>query len=129
MANIAKRQTRGKVATAEPVRTVTYSPRVDVLETSDELILYADLPGVRPEDLDIRFENGELTIHAKVAPRGPEGEFVLREYGVGDFYRTFTISEDIDADKIFAELKQGVLVLHLPKRETVKPKRITVKAE
>jgi HSP20 family protein len=129
MANIAKRQTRSDVATAEPVRTVNYSPRVDILETADELVLYADLPGVRPEDLDIRFENGELTIHGKVAPRGPAEGFVLRKYGVGDFYRSFTISEDIDADKITAELKQGVLTLHLPKREAVKPKRITVKAE
>lgn len=127
MANIAKREHRGELATAEPVRTITYSPRVDILETADELTLYADMPGVRPEDLDIRFENGELTIHAKVAARPEKGEFLLREYGVGDFYRTFSISEEIDSDKITAELKQGVLVLHLPKREAVKPKRITVK--
>jgi HSP20 family protein len=129
MANIAKREHRGELATPEPVRTVTYSPRVDVVETPDELTVYADLPGVRPEDLDIRFENGELTIHAKVQPRYEKGEFLLQEYGVGDFYRTFTISEEIDSDKITAELKQGVLVLHLPKREAVKPKRITVKAQ
>ncbi|MCS7014693.1 MAG: Hsp20/alpha crystallin family protein [Gemmatales bacterium] len=127
MANIVKREHRGEVTAAEPVRTVTYSPPVDVVETADELRLYADLPGVRPEDLDIRFENGELTLHAKVAPRPEKGEFLLREYGVGDFYRTFTISEEIDSDKISAELTQGVLVLHLPKREAVKPKRITVK--
>ncbi|MCS7167554.1 MAG: Hsp20/alpha crystallin family protein [Gemmatales bacterium] len=127
MANLAKREHRGEITQAEPVRTVTYSPRVDVVETADELTLYADLPGVRPEDVDIRFENGELTIHGKVTPRPTTGEFLLQEYGVGDFYRTFTISEEIDSDKITAELKQGVLILHLPKREAVKPKRITVK--
>ncbi|GBD36809.1 Spore protein SP21 [bacterium HR36] len=129
MANIAKKEHRGEITTAEPVRTVTYSPRVDVVETADELVLYADLPGVRPEDLDIRYENGELTLHGKVQPRLEKGEFLLREYGVGDFYRTFTIGEEIDSDKISAELKQGVLVLHLPKHEAIKPKRIAVKAE
>lgn len=106
----------------------TYSPRIDILETADELVLYADLPGVAAENLDIQFENGELTIHGKVAPRHENVNFLYGEYGAGDFHRTFTIGEMIDAERIVAELSQGVLTLHLPKAERVKPRKIDVKA-
>lgn len=111
--------------TAMPANTeAVYAPRVDVLETPEELLLVADLPGVRAEDLDLRFENGELTLHGRVQPRG--GAFLAQEYGVGNFYRAFTVSEQIDPDKISADLKNGVLVLRLPKREAARPKRIAV---
>lgn len=109
-------------------QVVTYSPRIDILEAADELVLYADLPGVVSEDLDIQFENGELTIHGKVLPRHENVKFLYGEYGTGDFHRTFTIGEMIDADRIVAELSNGVLTLHLPKAEKVKPRRIEVKA-
>ena len=63
-------------------------------------------------------------------PARHEGvDYLLCEYGVGDFYRAFTISEQIDWQKIAAELKNGVLTVHLPKAETVKPRKITVKGE
>lgn len=125
---IAKRD-QGQVASAERTTGgLTYSPRIDIWEKNDELVLYADLPGVAPEDLEIRFENRELTIHGKVQPRLEKLNFLYGEYGVGDFYRTFTIGEMIDADKIQAELHNGVLTLHLPKIEAVKPRRIEVKS-
>ena len=104
----------------------TYCPRLDIQETDNEIVLYGDLPGVLPEDLDIRFENGELTIQGKVSPRHAELKKVYREYGVGNFYRSFSVSEMIDADAISAELNSGVLTLHLPKAESVKPRRIKV---
>ena len=85
------------------------------------MILCGDLPGVEPADLDIRFENRELTVLGKVAPRHADRRSVYGEYGVGDFYRTFAVGESIDADKIAAELKNGVLTLHLPKTDAVKP--------
>lgn len=107
---------------------MTYSPRIDIWENQDELTLFADMPGVKPEDLDVRFENHELTIHGKVAHRHQDMQFVYGEYGIGDFYRTFNIGEAIDAEKISAELQNGVLILHLPKTEAVKPRRIEVKA-
>lgn len=110
-------------------RAVTYTPRCDILETEDELVLYADLPGVQPGDADVRYENGELIIHGKCAPRHDGVSYLAYEYGIGDFYRAFTIGEAIDADRITAELKHGVLTVHLPKNEAVKPKRITVKTE
>jgi HSP20 family protein len=107
---------------------VTYTPRFDICETEDELVLYGDLPGVEAGDLDIRFEDKELSIHGRVAPRQAEHRRVREEYGVGDYHRTFAVGESIDTGKIHAELKNGVLTVHLPKAESVKPKRIEVRA-
>ena len=104
----------------------TYSPRFDIWENEDEMILYGDLPGVMPEDLDVRFENPVLTIHGKVNPRHNDIKFLHGEYGIGDFHRTFTIGEAIDTERISAELKNGVVTVHLPKSEKVKPRRIEV---
>lgn len=103
----------------------TFTPRVDIFEADKELVLYADLPGVKPEDLDLHFEKGELILRAPCPPR-KTGDFVRQEYGVGDFYRAFTVAEDIDADKIAAELKNGVLTVHLPKAEKAQPRKIQV---
>jgi HSP20 family molecular chaperone IbpA len=122
------KQQQGEVATLERTRGgTTYSPRIDIWESEDELVLYADMPGVAAENLDIQFENRELRIHGKVCPRHQDLAFLYGEYGIGDFYRTFTIGETIDSQKIDAELKDGVLILHLPKTEAVKPRRIAVK--
>jgi HSP20 family protein len=111
---------------AEVTRNVTYTPRVDILETENELLLFADLPGVKDEAVDIRFENGELTLHARRAPANVTGQW-LWENEIGDFFRAFRISEQVDAGKIWAELKNGVLTLHLPKVEAAKPRKIAVK--
>ena len=128
--NLVKRQGDGSVAVAERTRNgTTYTPRFDIVETDDELALYGGLPGVAKDDLDVRFENGELTVQAKVASRHTEHEFLYGEYGIGDFHRSFSIDETIDAEKISAQLHNGVLTLHLPKVETAKPRRITVKAK
>lgn len=106
-----------------------YTPRFDIVETAEELTLYGDFPGVQPADLEVRFENQELMIHGKVAARGAENRHWEREYGVGDFHRTFAVSEGIDAQRIQAELKNGVLTLHLPKAEALKPRRIQVNVQ
>jgi HSP20 family protein len=110
--------------------TACYRPNVDILEKGDELLVLADIPGADSEKVDIHFEDGTLTIHAKVTPRqDPEQtRYLLREYGVGDYYRTFQVSETIDASKISAEFADGVLMLHLPKAEAAKPRKISVKA-
>jgi HSP20 family molecular chaperone IbpA len=132
MANTAvvKQEQKGELATAERTRGgVAFTPRVDILETADELLLHADLPGVQPNDLDVRFENGELIVHGKCSPRKENANCLLMEYGVGDFYRAFSISESIDASRIDAKLQNGVLTVHLPKTEKAKPKRIAVKSE
>jgi len=104
-----------------------YSPPVDILEKEDEILLVADVPGARPGDVDIEFEDGLLTVHAKVQPRYPEGaEFLRQEYGVGDYLRSFQVSEAIDVAKITAEYANGVLTLHLPKSVGLRPRKIAV---
>jgi HSP20 family protein len=104
-----------------------YVPVVDVYETAHELVLTADVPGATPEQIDIRYEEGELRITAPVAPRYQDGrKFLLQEYGVGDYTRTFRLGENLDPSKIEAQCKDGVLTLRLPKVEAVKPRKIAV---
>ena len=106
-----------------------YRPNVDIQETPNELTLLADMPGVNNESIDIDFEEGLLTIQGKVGNRYEnENRFLLREYGVGDFYRTFRVSERIDVAGIHAECKDGVLTVHLPKVEAAKPRKIAVQS-
>lgn len=112
---------------ADGARSVTVSPRVDLLERDDELLLLADMPGVLPDAVDIRFENGELSVHGRRTASHPGKSRVRWEYEVTNFFRTFKLTERIAADRISAELKNGVLTLHLPKVESVKPRRIAVK--
>ena len=125
---LAKCQETPNTATKNECCRVQYTPRVDIREKGDEILLYADLPGVAPEDLDIRFEEGELSIHGKVATRHEGLRDKHREYGIGDFHRSFTIDESIDGQAISAELSNGVLTLRLPKTEKVKARRIEVQS-
>lgn len=117
---------------ATPVERIqsgpTYRPAVDIVEKDQELLVLADVPGAGPNDIDVRLEQGELSIRAKVAPRR-EGvkHRLLREYGVGDFHRVFRVGEEIDSTAIAAELRDGVLTLRLPKTESAKPRKIEVK--
>ncbi len=128
---LTKKDRQTDLAQTEPYRdpNLLYTPRVDILETEDELTLYADVPGVEPGDVDVRFENGELVIHGRCQPRQRGEEYLAWEFGVGDYYRAFAVNDVINADQISAELKNGVLTVHLPKSEAVKPKRIPVKGE
>jgi HSP20 family protein len=122
--------TAEQAATAERTRNgCCYRPNVDILEQPDELLVLADVPGAKSDAIDVKFEDGMLEIHAAVTPRhGDDDEHLLREYGVGDYYRSFQVSEDIDSGKIAAEYADGVLTLHLPKAEAAKPRKIAVKA-
>lgn len=107
-----------------------YRPNVDILDGADGLTVFADLPGATRDDIDIDFENGVLTIRGRVKGRTPEGaDHVLREFGVGDFYRTFRVGEKIDAAHISAGCADGVLKLHLPKVELAKPRKITIRGD
>jgi len=117
-----------QVTSAERTRSGRYyRPLVDIIELQDELQLVVDMPGVKAKDIDIGFEDGELHLHGPVTPRQtPETQYLLQEYGVGDFDRTFRVSEQIDASKIRAEYADGVLKLHLPKAESAKPRKIAV---
>jgi HSP20 family molecular chaperone IbpA len=93
------------------------------------LVVLADMPGVKSDDIDIDFKEGVLTLHGRVERRQTEGtHYALEEYGIGDFHRTFQVSEQIDAGRISAAYKDGVLTLRLPKLERVKPRKIAVQA-
>jgi HSP20 family protein len=130
MAELQNVHAKDRTGAAQPETTrggVYFTPRVDIYETENELTLYAELPGVRPEDVDLRYENGELLLHGRVRPRQGGRNVLLQEYDEGDFYRVFTIHESIDSTKITAECKNGVLVVHLPKAEAVKPRQINVR--
>jgi HSP20 family protein len=115
-----------ELETAEVTRGFTATPRVDIVETENELLLYADIPGVAQDSVDIRFEQGELTIHGRRMTKRSASGYVFREAQPQDYFRSFRISEQVDASKISAELKDGVLTLHLPKTERVKPRKIAV---
>lgn len=123
--NSLQNRQNGTPATVE-APSACYTPRVDLVELEDAFILYADMPGVKPEDLDIRFENGELTLHGKCAALAGQRNVLAAEYGVGDYYRAFSLGQHLDAEKISAELKQGVLTLRVPKAEVVRPRKIQV---
>ena len=130
MSQLVQKKCEENLCTAETTRNgATYTPRFDIIENDDGLVLLGDMPGVAPEDLEVRFENEHLIVHGKVAPRHEGRELVFGEYGVGDYYREFRVSEAVDAEKIAAELKSGVLTLRLPKAEAIKPKRIEVKSD
>ncbi len=107
-----------------------YRPNVDIVERADELLVLADVPGAKSDAIDIDFEDGTLEIRAPVAKCECESATCLtHEYGVGDYYRSFRVSEAVDAAKISAEYADGVLTLHLPKAEALKPRKIAVSAK
>jgi HSP20 family molecular chaperone IbpA len=93
-----------------------FVPRVDILENNDEIVVVADMPGVSAESVDITLEQDRLTIDGYVEPAQYEGyTLAYAEYRVGDFQRSFTLSNKIDRDKIEATMNNGVLRLRLPK--------------
>jgi HSP20 family protein len=106
-----------------------FTPGVDIFETDAELLLYADLPGVNPKEIDLRYERGELTLTARAPRREHRGRLLLGEYEEGDYLRVFRVNETIDASRIEADYKQGVLVVHLPKQERARPKQVRIRAE
>lgn len=103
-----------------------FVPRVDIYETSDEIILLADMPGVTPDSLDITLEQGVVTLDGFVDWQGPEDyALAYAEYRIGDYVRSFSLSNQIDQEAIEAKLKDGVLHLHLPKEKPT-TRKITV---
>jgi HSP20 family protein len=101
-------------------------PPVDIYETPEGLVLMADLPGVTKEGLQVHVDGNLLTISGKANHTAP-GDVIYREYELTNFYRQFELNEEIDREKISAELKHGVLTLRLPKTEKAKPKQIEVR--
>ena len=116
-------------ATGESTRDVpVFVPPVDIYESQNALTLLADMPGVPIENIDIDLDSDQLTIRGKISETEENGKVIFREYAAGDYYRQFTLSSDIDREKIQASMKDGVLKLVLPKGEAAKPRKIAVKS-
>lgn len=106
-----------------------FTPSVDIFENDKEIVLLADMPGVKVSDLNIDLREDTLTLDGGVDPVQGSGEDdVMIEYEVGKFYRQFALSELVDQERIDAQLKDGVLRLTLPKVEKATPRTITVQA-
>jgi HSP20 family molecular chaperone IbpA len=121
-----KREAKTPVEQTKP--GLVFTPAVDIYETEKEIVLLADLPGVKAKDLNIDLRDNVLRIDAEVQPPEKENEMdVLREFRTGKYYREFSLSQVIDQSKIDAELKNGVLKLILPKVEAAKPRKIQIK--
>lgn len=107
-----------------------YRPAADIIETEHGFTVRLDMPGLASDDIDISVAGNELTITGRVAARVPASQDarpLVREYGVGDFVRTFRLGEGINASDISAEYTHGVLTLSLPKAEDRRPRKINVR--
>jgi HSP20 family protein len=101
-------------------------PSADIYENANEYVIKADMPGITRENLEVMIEKDELRIRGTVdAP--DKGNLKYAEYRLHNYYRSFTVGESIDREKIQASLENGVLTLTLPKSEAVKPRRIEIK--
>jgi HSP20 family molecular chaperone IbpA len=121
---------------APATRPVTYddrryqAPPVDIYEVEGGLVVQADLPGVEPGGVEVKVDNGLLTIVGHAAAAGKDdARTTYREFTLGDYHRQFRLHEQVDREKIAAELKQGVLRVFLPQREEVKPRQIQIKVD
>lgn len=106
-----------------------FRPDVDILEREDGYVIYADLPGVDDQSVDITLDRGTLTIDARLATLpDPSWRPLHREYQLGSYHREFRVSEEIDANAVEAKMHGGVLELHLPKSAEHRPRTIAVQA-
>jgi HSP20 family protein len=109
--------------------SVGWTPKADIFEDEEGVALRFELAGVDPKDVDIRFENGVLTLRGerKMENEDKRDNYHRVELAYGTFTRSFSLPATIDAEKIRAESKNGVLTVHLPKKPEAKPKSIQVK--
>jgi HSP20 family molecular chaperone IbpA len=104
-------------------------PPIDIHEAAEGLTLEADLPGASEQNLHVELEDNVLSLHAKINSPVPEGARLLHEeYRLGDYRRSFILSDEVDRERITAELKDGVLRLFLPKAERARTRRIEIKS-
>lgn len=113
------------------IATSAWAPAVDIQEETNQFVIEADIPGVEPKDIEISMENGVLSLKGERRlenrEEGKDYHRVERLHGV--FYRRFSLPDTADAEKVEAYGKDGVLQIRIPKKEVVKPRRITVQAE
>ena len=115
----------------EPRGARPWSPSVDIFETENELVLKADLPDMKLEDIEVRVENLTLTIKGerKFNKDESNGGYHRIERSYGTFVRNFTVPSTVDAEKVGAEYKNGVLTVRLPKKEAAKPRQVKIEVK
>jgi len=108
----------------------TYIPLTDIYDKKDGLVVVSDMPGVDENSLNIQLEKGVLTITGHVPEQERKGyQLLYSEYDSGDYQRSFSISDEINSEKIDAAIKNGILTLNLPRAEKAKARKIPVKVE
>jgi HSP20 family protein len=114
--------------TSQDQNLTPWAPAVDIFEGEHELVVKADLPDIKPEELDIRVENNILTIRGerKFEKKAEEKNYLRVERSYGSFARSFSLANTVNTEAIKADYKDGVLTLSIPKREEAKPKQIKV---
>ncbi len=122
--DITKKE-QGAVESTRNLRQVT--PLVDIYENDDEILLHAEMPGVTKDAITVNIDNGNLALTG-VRSMIKDGAAEWEEFGEVEYQRVFSVPQTIDVNKVSAELKDGVLALHLPKSEAAKPKQIKINA-
>jgi HSP20 family molecular chaperone IbpA len=130
MSNPSVPQSNTDGSPAKPVERRVFTPPIDIYETDAGLVLCADLPGVSAETLDLQIQDNKLTLFGRVGALVPAGAQALHsEYEVGDFLRSFILSDEVDHERITARMNQGVLEVVLPKATQTEARRIPVKSD
>ena len=122
--------TNGPTTTAartEAAPDQTFQPTVDICDRGAEVLLVCDVPGARPDGIDVTFEDGVLAVQAAVPPRELPGSALRREYGVGNYRRSFRLGEGFDASLITADYRRGVLTIRVPRLAAVRPRKVAVR--
>lgn len=122
--DITKTENKAVEKTRE-LRTAT--PSVDIYENDNEILLYADMPGVHKDDVTVNIENGKLSISG-IRRLDHQGVSTWEEFVDIEYVRSFSIPQTINVEDVEAKLKDGVLTLHLPKSEAAKPRLVEIKA-
>jgi len=126
--DLQKKEAQSSVGTERTKSRKVYVPKIDIYEAKDEIVLVADMPGVDEKSVDITLDNNILTITGTVEPEVyKDHSITYSEYDTGDYERAFTISDEVDRNKIEALVKQGVVRVTLPKVDPVRAKKITIK--
>ncbi len=108
------------------VRTV--APRADIFETDTAFVILADMPGVGPDGVEVVADSHTLSVRGTVSRSPANAEVEHREFELADYHRAFTLTEDLDTDRISGTLRDGVLRVEIPKSERMQPKKIPVRA-
>jgi len=107
---------------------LTYQPNVDIRDTGAELVFDADIPGARPDGIEVTFEDGVLAVQAAVPTRELPGRPLRQEYGIGNYRRSFRLGEGFDASQITADYRRGVLTVRVPRLAAVRPRKVEVRS-